>query len=74
MSWSDAQGGTARAMGSSITIPAALDAPPTYLIYGEMSYTYTPMFGYFGNGTAFTLSDNLYVMPRSTSSITRLSP
>jgi Flp pilus assembly protein TadG len=64
VSWSYSQGGTARAQGSSITLPAtALDVNSTYLIFAEVSYTFTPMFGYFTAGT-LSFSDNLYVTPR----------
>jgi Flp pilus assembly protein TadG len=71
---------TGLAIGSSVTLPTGLAAAgntcgtyPCYLIYGKVSYTYTPMFGYFGNG-GITLSDSLYVTPRTTTSITRTSP
>jgi hypothetical protein len=74
ISWSNTQGGTARAVGSTITVPTALAVKNSYLVFGEVSYTYTPLFGYFGSGTAISLSDNLYVIPRSSSSITRISP
>jgi Flp pilus assembly protein TadG len=73
ISWSDSLNGTARTKGSSITVPAALATPNTYLIFGEVSYEYTPLFGYFGTG-GINLSDNLYATPRSTASISRLSP
>jgi Flp pilus assembly protein TadG len=71
ISWSYSLNGTARAQGSSITVPAniltAVGSPPSgtfsYLILSEVSYTYTPMFGYFITGS-LTLSDNLYVTPR----------
>ncbi len=72
--WSSTQGGTARAAASTITVPTNLDIPSTYLVFSEVGYTYTPMFGYFNNSTAISLSDNLYVAPRSTSSVTRVSP
>jgi Flp pilus assembly protein TadG len=86
VSWSDTLNGTARSVGSTVTIPAALAAPvppnnvvtcqrahptdPCYLILGEVSYTYTPMFGYFITG-AIGLADKLYMTPRLTPSITR---
>jgi Flp pilus assembly protein TadG len=64
VSWSYSQGGTARAQTSSITLPAtALDINSSYLILAEVSYTFTPLFGFFTAG-ALTLSDNLYVTPR----------
>ena len=68
VSWGVALNGTPRAKGSSITIPAALATPGSYLIYGETSYTYTPMFGYFSLGN-IALSDNLFVTPRSSTCI-----
>ena len=72
VSWSYSLNGTARAQGSSVTVPpkilTAVGSPPTgtfsYLIFSEVSYTYTPMFGYFITGS-LTLSDNLFVTPRS---------
>ncbi len=70
VSWSYSTGGSGRAQGSSITIPANI-APPnviSYLIFSEVSYNYTPLFGYFGSG-AIALSDNLYVTPRSNACI-----
>lgn len=64
ISWSYSQGGTARAQGASITLPAtALATKNTYVILTEVSYTFTPLFGYFSPG-ALTFSDNLYVTPR----------
>jgi Flp pilus assembly protein TadG len=74
ISWSNTQGGTARAVGSTVTVPTALKVKNSYLVFGEVSYTYTPMFGYFGSNTTINLSDNLYAMPRSSASITRISP
>jgi Flp pilus assembly protein TadG len=68
VAWGAAQGGTARALGSSVTIPSALAVDNSYLIFAEVSYTFTPMFGYFSSA-AITLSDNLYVAPRSSSCI-----
>lgn len=64
VNWSYSLNGTARAQGSAITIPAALAMPGTYLIFGEVSYTYTPLFGYFTKAP-ITLADNLYVTPRT---------
>jgi len=66
--WSAAAGTTARAVGSAMTLPSALSVNGSYLIFAEVSYTYTPMFGYFGSG-GITFSDNLYVTPRSVSCI-----
>jgi len=69
--WSASQGGTARTLGSSISVPSGLavsTTPTTYLIFAELRYAYTPIFGFFF-GTAIQLSDNLYVTPRSSTCI-----
>lgn len=71
VSWSYSLNGTARAQGSSITVPpnilTAVGSPPagsySYLILSEVSYVYTPLFGYFIAGN-LTLSDSLFVTPR----------
>jgi hypothetical protein len=75
VSWSYALNGTPPAQGSTATIPAGLVASsntcgtyPCYLIFGQVSYTYTPLFGFFGNG-GITLADSLYVTPRSSACI-----
>jgi Flp pilus assembly protein TadG len=83
VSWSDTLNGTARAVNSPVTVPAniasstppnnACNTYPCYFIFGEVKYVYTPMFGYFVTGP-ITLSDNLYMTPRSSASIARSSP
>ena len=71
VSWSYSLNGTAYAKGALwTTLPAqftttnACNSYPCYLIFAEVSYKYTPSFGYFVTGP-ITLSDNLYVTPRS---------
>lgn len=61
--WSDTLGGTARAVGSSVTIPSALAVPSSQLILAEAAYAYKPAIGYTITGT-LTLSDKLYMSPR----------
>ncbi len=68
VAWSYSLNGTARTQGSSITLPSGLVVKNSYLILAEVSYTFTPMFGYFNAG-AITFSDNLYATPRSSSCI-----
>lgn len=41
---------------------------PCYVILASVSYTFTPVFGYFAKG-GITLSDSLYVTPRSVTCI-----
>jgi Flp pilus assembly protein TadG len=67
--WSAAQGTTARTVPSSITPPSAMVVNNSYLILAEVSYTYVPVFGYFGSSSGITFSDSLYVTPRSVSCI-----
>ena len=62
VSWSYSQNGTARTPGN--TLPMRCDnypraAPIPVLIFGQVSYTFTPLFGFFTSG-AITLSDRLY--------------
>jgi len=68
IAWSYSQGGTARAQGSPITVPANLAVKNSYLIFAEVSYAFTPMFGYFSSGS-INFSDNLYTTPRSSSCV-----
>jgi Flp pilus assembly protein TadG len=67
--WSATQGGTARTVGASISPPSAMVVDSSYLILAEISYTYTPLFGFFGSGSGITFSDNLYVTPRGVSCV-----
>jgi Flp pilus assembly protein TadG len=62
-SWSYSQGGSAHAQGAAATVPTALKTNSTYLIFAEVSYTFTPLFGYF-TSAPITFTDNLYVTPR----------
>ena len=72
--WSDQLHGVARTPGSAVTLPpdlANVAVPGSTLIFGEVSYTYTPLFGYFTAG-GITLFDNLYVTPRAAAAIARV--
>ena len=61
--WSATQGGTARGVGSSVSIPSALVVKNSQLLFSEVSYTYTPAVGYVITGT-LNLSDTMYMSPR----------
>jgi Flp pilus assembly protein TadG len=61
--WSAAKNTTARAKDESVTLPTALKLPNTYLIWGEVEYTYTPVIGYVLTGT-LNLKDHIYMRPR----------
>jgi Flp pilus assembly protein TadG len=70
VSWSYSLNGTAHTAGTTWTLPSLLTSTnscnsyPCYLIYAEVSYSYTPfLFSTFMS--TFTLGDNIYVTPRS---------
>ena len=60
----------ARTVGSAVTVPANLAVPNSYLLLGETSYSYRPSYGYVVTGT-MTLSDQIYMHPRQSNSVTR---
>ena len=68
--WSDAFNGTARAKGSTMTLPAALNVVSSSLILSEVQYSYKPVIGYVVTGT-LTLKDQIYMRPRLSDSVTR---
>ncbi len=70
VSWSDTKNGTARAVGSVVTIPSALAVANTSIIFSEVSYGYTPTIGHTISGT-LTLSDTMYMSPRQSSTVKR---
>src|SRR5262245_9591747 len=70
--WSDTLNGTKRAVGSTVTLPTALAVPNTYLIWSEVSYVYTPAIGYVITGS-LNLSDQIWMRPRLSDSVTRLN-
>jgi Flp pilus assembly protein TadG len=69
VAWSCTRGGTARTVGSTVTVPAALNAANSSLIWSEVSYVYTPAVGYIITGP-LTLTDQLYMAPRISTSVT----
>jgi len=72
IAWSDTlPGGTARAVGSTVILPQALNVANTYLIWGEVSYSYKPAIGYVVTGT-LNLSDQIYMRPRISDSVSRV--
>ena len=68
--WSDTLNGTARAKGSTVTLPAALAVANTSLILSEVQYAYTPVIGYVVTGT-LTLKDLIYMRPRLSDTVAR---
>ena len=70
IAWSDTLNGSARAVGSVVTLPAALNVASTSLIWAEVQYAYTPTIGYVITGT-LTLKDQMYMGPRVSNSVAR---
>jgi Flp pilus assembly protein TadG len=62
--WSAALNATAHTIPSSASPPSGTVVNGGYLILAEVTYTYTPLFGFFGSSSSITFSDNLYVTPR----------
>ncbi len=69
--WSATLNGAALGVGSVVNLPGSIatstntcSSYPCYLIYAQVSYKFTPMFGYFAQG-GITLSDSSFVTPRS---------
>jgi Flp pilus assembly protein TadG len=70
VNWSDTMHGTARTVGSTVTLDSALAVPNTSLILGEVSYSYKPTFGWVITGT-LNLSDKTYLRPRISTCVVR---
>jgi len=68
--WSDTLNGTALTVGQSVTVPAALAVPNTFLVLGQAQYSYNPTYGHVITGT-LTLSDQIFMRPRDSASIAR---
>jgi Flp pilus assembly protein TadG len=70
--WSDTLNGTARAIGSPVTLPGTLGAPSSYYVWGEVKYNYTPTLGYVMTGT-WVLTNQIFMSPRESTSIKRVN-
>jgi Flp pilus assembly protein TadG len=70
VAWSDTLNGTARATGSTVTLPAALAVANSSLIWSEVQYAYKPTIGYLISGT-LTLKDQIYMRPRLSDKVAR---
>jgi Flp pilus assembly protein TadG len=70
--WSDALNTTARAVGSSITLPTSMQQANTTMIYGEVTYPYTPSLGYVLTGT-FNIFESVYFYPRLSTTVSRVA-
>ncbi len=66
--WSRASNGTALAANAAVPIPSGMAATGSYLILGEVSYAYTPLFTY-GAAQPMTLYDRVFMSPRMSDSV-----
>jgi Flp pilus assembly protein TadG len=69
--WSDGNNMAARAVGSTVAMPAALAVPNTQLLWSEITYTYTPSIGYVVIGS-LNMTEQSYVRPRQSSVVARV--
>lgn len=70
ITWSDSLNGTAHTVGQSVTLPAAMQTPNMTLIWGEVSYPYTPQMGYVITGT-INIYQSIFFYPRLSSTVAR---
>ena len=68
ISWSDSLNGTPRTVGAAVTLPTNLQTPNISLIWGEVTYPYTPQLGYVVTGT-INIYQNAYFYPRLSNSV-----
>jgi Flp pilus assembly protein TadG len=70
IAWSDTLNGTKHTVGETVTLPGALNIKDSSLIWGEVTYTYKPMFGTVFK-TNLTLGDMIYMRPRISATVAR---
>ena len=70
--WSDSLNGTARTVGSNVTLPSNLQTANITLLFGEVTYPYTPTLGYVVTGT-INLYEQMYFYPRLSATVTRIN-
>jgi len=70
--WSDSLHGTARTVGATMTMPTNLQTSGITVLYGEVTYPYTPSMGYVLTGT-ISIYQQMYFYPRLSSSISRVN-
>jgi Flp pilus assembly protein TadG len=64
---------SSRSAGDTITLPATLLVPQTYVILSEVTYLYTPTIGYVMK-TAVNLADVAYTRPRQVVCVVYATP
>jgi Flp pilus assembly protein TadG len=72
VTWSDSLHGTARTVGSAVTLPSNLQTANITILYGEVSYPYTPPVGYVFTGT-ININESQFFYPRLSTTIARVN-
>lgn len=72
ITWSDALNGTARQVGSAVTLPNNVNAANISILWGEVSYPYNPQFGNVLTGT-INIYQQMFFYPRLATSVTRVN-
>jgi len=72
VAWSDSLNGTKRAIGSTVSLPTALNVPNAQLIWSEVNYHYVPTIGYLITG-ALNLFEQIYMRPRLSETVNRVN-
>jgi hypothetical protein len=70
ISWSAALSGSGYPAGQSVQLPTGMvseNSQTSYLVWGHVTYVYTPAIGYKVTGP-ITLSDDFYINPRVSNS------
>jgi Flp pilus assembly protein TadG len=70
--WSNSLNGTARVVGATITLPTKLQTANITIMFGEVTYPYTPAMGYVLTGT-ITIYESFYFYPRMSTTIARVN-
>ncbi len=68
--WSSQSNWTAYTPGTAVTIPTALKMPNSQLIWGEITYAYTPPVAKYISGT-LNLTDQFFARPRQSTTVCR---
>jgi len=73
VAWSDAQNGTARTVGSSVTVPTGLVTSGASVIYAEITYAYSSSTSKYITGGTLNMTDTFWARPRKVSQISRVA-
>jgi hypothetical protein len=70
--WSNSLNGTARVATTTVTLPTKLQTANITIMFGEVTYPYTPSLGYVLTGT-INIYESFYFYPRMSTTIARVN-